>query len=214
MAGAGYPLIGLHIITRSVSCFGFSLCRSSLGLLPRSQPTIEGMLTTVGWPVLVAGLSTMAGFLSFLVMDLQPMQEFGWQMAMGTGICGVLALLVIPAFLVRYPITATRTNRVESNARRCVSCGRIRCQTAQRIYSRATGDRRRDIWNAAHGYRNSNGHWLLLQALNPPARADKFLTNKFSGSVFLQIFMEGDMTDQSSYSKLQRLKIDSIPSKG
>ena len=70
------------------------------------------MLTTVGWPVLVAGLTTMAGFLSFMVMDLLPMQEFGWQMAMGTGICGVLALLVIPAFLSRYPIKSTGSSRL------------------------------------------------------------------------------------------------------
>ncbi|MFT5433447.1 MAG: putative RND superfamily exporter protein, partial [Myxococcota bacterium] len=77
-------------------------------------PSISGMLSRVGWPVAIAGLTTMAGFISFLVMDLAPMREFGWQMAAGTGICGVVALIVIPAVLARWPITARRNSRAAS----------------------------------------------------------------------------------------------------
>jgi predicted RND superfamily exporter protein len=137
----------------------------------------------------------MAGFLSFLVMDLQPMQEFGWQMAMGTGICGVLALLVIPAFLVRYPITATRTNRVSQ-------------MIDDALVAAGSGAKRRKgfilallaIVGVTFGMRLTDIETRMdissfFKPESAPARADKFLTNKFSGSVFLQIFMEGDMTD-------------------
>ncbi len=161
------------------------------------QPTVEGTLRTVGWPVLVAGLTTMAGFLSFLVMDLSPMREFGWQMAMGTGICVILALFVIPSFLYRYPIQGTRSSRLTKlidDALVATGAGARRRRGLVLVLLVSIGllfgsklpliETRMDIGS-------------FFESDSAPAQADNFLTDKFSGSVFLQVLVEGDMTDPS-----------------
>ena len=196
MAWLGYPLT---LVSTSLPvvlvALGSAYAVHLLVCYLDHQPTVEGMLITVGWPVLVAGLTTMAGFLSFMVMDLLPMQEFGWQMAMGTGICGILALLVIPAFLSRYPIESTgssRLSRAIDDALVAAGSGARKRRGGVLILLAAVG--------VIFGLRLSDIETRMdigsfFRPDSAPARADAFLTDKFSGSVFLQIFMEGDLTD-------------------
>jgi len=168
--------------------------------------TVSGMLEKVGWPVVVAALTTIAGFLSFLVMDIAPMREFGWQLALGTGLCTLASLTVIPAALTLMPVPA-----------------------------RADGGpgERVDRWLVSFSHRVQKRRWLVLavgvllttffafqlphietrmdtrsffREGSAPDRADRFFTEKFGGAIYLQVLVTADMTDPRVMRQLSKLE--------
>ena len=95
------------------------------GVLPRWLPgrresvwylehdaDIEDTLAKVGWPIVVTAVTTMAGFASFALMDIAPMREFGWQMVLGTAMCALVALVVIPMTLAFWPLRPAKIGKV------------------------------------------------------------------------------------------------------
>ena len=153
------------------------------------------MLQEIGWPVLVAGLTTVAGFISFLVMDLKPMRDFGWQMALGTGLCAVISLTVIPAFLHRFPIPPSEPSRL--SRRIDAWLGRV-AATAQRARWAVLF-----VAVAIAGFFAVQLPGIVtrmdiaafFEDDSAPARADRFMADKFGGSVFLQVMFEGAVTE-------------------
>lgn len=154
---------------------------------------LEDAVGRMGPPIVVTALTTMAGFGSFLVMDLSPMREFGWQMAAGTAIAAVLALTFVPAMLGLNPIPArssveTRVDRwLVDLARTCarwrwpilLTAGGMAVLLATQL---GRIDTRMDT--AA-----------FFEEGSAPARADALLADKFGGSVFLQVLVDGDIRD-------------------
>ena len=53
----------------------------------------------MGPPVIVSALTTCAGFLSFLAMDVAPMRRFGLAAAAGVLVVAVLSISLVPAAL-------------------------------------------------------------------------------------------------------------------
>ncbi|PIE18406.1 MAG: hypothetical protein CSA66_04805 [Proteobacteria bacterium] len=157
-------------------------------------------LTNMGWPIVITALTTAAGFLSFVVMDLGPMREFGWQMAAGTTIAAGVALTLIPALLTLQPIPA-----------RPVEAGAI----DRWLVRVAVACRRRRVWVLAIAGVAAVVLSTQLTAIDTrmntaaffeqgsaPARADDLLADKFGGSVFLQVLVDGDMRDPAVLDRL------------
>lgn len=84
------------------SAYGIHILSRYYRLAPTMDDRKEAVrqsLVAVGPAVLATGLTTMAGFVSFVVMDIPPMRLFGLFTALGIGASMLTALVVIPAVL-------------------------------------------------------------------------------------------------------------------
>ncbi|MDI1477904.1 MMPL family transporter [Polyangium sp. y55x31] len=155
--------------------------------------SIVRTLCEVGPPVVASGLTTVVGLLSFLVMDIAPLRTFGIFTALGILITLILSLTFVPAviYLVRLkgkPAEAQGPARfhvwlttLPQRHRMALGAALAAVTVASGIYVGKV-DSRMD--NAAFFSKNS-----------PPDQAETFLRDQFGGSSFVQIQVEGDMTD-------------------
>ncbi|TKC93329.1 efflux RND transporter permease subunit [Polyangium fumosum] len=150
-------------------------------------------LCELGPPVIASGLTTVVGLLSFLVMDIAPLRTFGIFTALGILITLILSLTFVPAviYLVRLkgkPAEAQGPARFHVWLATLPQRRRVALGAALAALTITSGiyvgklDSRMD--NAAFFSKNS-----------PPDQAETFLRDHFGGSLFLQIQVEGDMTD-------------------
>ncbi len=166
---------------------------------------VRHAIVHMGWPVIVTALTTVAGFLSFLVMDLAPMREFGWQMAAGSAIAAALALTLVPALLALKPLTPRPASTRAAAA--------TRIDRALVSLAHATRARRWSVLVTAAAV----AAFFALQLPNvdtrmdtaaffaedsAPARADRLLADRFGGSVFLQVLIDGDVRDPAVLHRL------------
>ena len=163
---------------------------------------VTDMLVHMGWPVIVTGITTVAGFMSFMVMDLAPMREFGWQMAVGTAVCAGGSLLIIPAVLHLMPIPPRKTTK----AGKRFDDGLV----AMAVWAR---DHRlvvlvpAVIIAAVFAVQVPNIETRMETSSffaedSAPARADQFMVDQFGGSVFLQVLVSGDLKDPAVLSRM------------
>ena len=156
---------------------------------------VESMLANVGWPVIAAAATTVAGFISFLVMDLAPMREFGWQMAAGAGICALVAVVFIPAVLHIAPIRARKQLRFS----KLMDDALVRMAETSRRH-------RWVVVGLLLGMGGLFGSQLgnietrmdtgsFFEPGSPPHLADAFMTEHFGGAEHLQILVNADMHD-------------------
>src|SRR5690606_23883613 len=69
-------------------------------------PSPEAVVRTLvgtGPTVVAAGLTTVAGLLSFVTMDIEPMRTFGVFTALGLVVALVTSLTFVPALMALYP---------------------------------------------------------------------------------------------------------------
>ncbi len=146
-------------------------------------------LRDLGPVVLAAGGTTMAGLLSFIVMDIEPMRSFGLYTALGIGTTLVLSVTFVPAvirlldlkgrppgFDLSGPTVAlvffTRKHRGLVGGVLAVlalaSVGLV-----SRVDARMDND-------------------AFFDEGSPPDQADRFLSEHFGGSLFIQIPVSGD----------------------
>jgi len=162
-------------------------------------------LQQVGPPVVASTLTTVAGFASFLAMDVAPMRSFGLQASVGVSLCALVALAFVPAVL---------------------SFGRAGASDkpppAERLaeplwrFSRLVNQRRWMTLGVVFAVAAVAGFWALRVAPDTsmenffrpdsePAQAERFLRQQFGGSMFLQISMRGDMSDPVVLDELRRI---------
>lgn len=165
---------------------------------------VEAAAEVVTPPVVIAGCTTAAGFLSFVVMDIRPMRTFGVECAAGVFLCLLAALLLVPAVVTLWPRRAAQPAEL----------GRV-----------GEGLMRVGLW-AFHSRR-----WLIVGSLvaalatvgpmlevevrmephnffrpgSEPWLAEQFLDERFGGSQFLQVSLAGDLTDPATLREVQRL---------
>ena len=160
-------------------------------------------LCEVGPPVIASGLTTVVGLLSFLLMDIAPLRTFGIFTALGILITLILSLTFVPAviYLVRLkgkPAEAAGPARFHVWLTTLPQRRRLILAPVLAALAIASGiyvgkvDSRMD--NAAFFSKNS-----------PPDQAEAFLRDHFGGSLFLQIQVEGDMTDPVVLRELRLL---------
>ncbi len=183
---------GIHILTAYFS-----------GKSKTVHGRIQEALESVGAPVAVSAATTCAGFISFLAMDVAPMREFGAAVAIGVAVTGILALTVIPAVL---------------------SFGKtVPHSLGAAILAKPLG--KFGGWAAAHRKWAIAGAIFLgiasldgIQRVAPdatlksffkdgsePDEANKFLDRHFGGSVYVQIYFEGDMRSPFVLAEMRKL---------
>ena len=164
--------------------------------LARGEPPREAMARTlreVGPPVLVAGLTTMAGIMSFVVMDIAPIREFGVFTAIGVFSALLLSFTLIPAVVV--------LTKMKGRSSEIDPIGRLLGRVSRRI-------RGARLWFAGvlavvvvAGVAFAGRVDARMEAAaffetgSPPDRAEAFLKDRFGGSQFIQVEVGGDMTD-------------------
>lgn len=154
---------------------------------------LVGTLTEMGWPVLITALTTAAGFISFLVMDLAPMREFGWQMAAGAAIAAGLALTLVPALLALKPIPPRATDAAGVDrlvVRVALACRRRRAGVLGVAAVIAVG-----LATQLGSVDTRMDTSAFFDEDSAPARADRLMADKFGGSVFLQVLVDADIGD-------------------
>ena len=158
---------------------------------------------SVGPTVLTAGLTTAAGLLSFIMMDIQPIRTFGLFTALGILFTLILSLTFIPAvarlvglkrgqsgslalrkLMVRFTVFAAEHRLGVGLALGAVSL--LGLVWAARV------DSRMDLAT-------------FFAKGSPPDRAERFLRDHFGGSLFIQLHVKGDMNDAEVLRELQRL---------
>ncbi len=155
------------------------------------ESALARALRSVGPTVVAAGLTTGAGLLSFLAMDIAPMRTFGAFTALGIGATLVLSLTFVPA--------AVRVLGITGRVGRPDPLGRWAEWAVRGVR------RRRRTWGVAIAVAVAVAVGFTLQvdtrmdqtsffhADSPPARADAFLAAHFGGASFLQVHVDGDL---------------------
>ncbi|MFH1130298.1 MAG: MMPL family transporter [Pseudomonadota bacterium] len=163
---------------------------------------IVGTLTSTGPTVIAAGLTTVASMFSFMSMDLRPMRVFGLFTGLGVMFTLILSLTFIPA-VIRLVGVRARKEKAESagirslvravgwlQRRRGWVLSGLGCVVVGSVILIGQVDSRIETTS-------------LFSKGSPPDLADQFLRRYFGGSQFLQIQVEGDMTDPRVLREVQ-----------
>lgn len=160
---------------------------------PTAPQRVEIALREVGPPVLASMMTTVAGFASFLAMDVAPMRAFGFQASVGVFLCAILAMVVLPAALsfgrgkpIKPPAAklARPITRLSLGARK----HRVVTFVVVAIICAITGAM---AWRVVPDTSMDS----FFRPDSPPAEADRFLRERFGGSVFVQVYLRGDLRD-------------------
>ncbi|MCK9521647.1 MAG: MMPL family transporter [Proteobacteria bacterium] len=172
-----------------------------------TSPTVPGriaeMMRTMGPPVIASAATTTAGFVSFVVMDIQPLREYGLQAAAGVLLTLLLAFTVIPSVLSfsKKPPAGLAASQF---ARFFAKIGAFAARRRKRILALAV----------AVGFFSTFGVMRIapdatLESFfaddSGPALANDFLVEHFGGSNYLQIYFEGDMRSPFVLSELRKV---------
>ena len=170
-------------------------------------PCEEAVRLTVvrtGPTVLTAGLTTALGLLSFVVMDIEPMRVFGVFTAIGVVVTLTLSVTFVPAVI----------RLLELKPRAAAGPGPVARATMALTVS---VQRHKGPATAALAALAVVGVVFTLRVDNrvdqstfynpgsPPDRADRFLAEHFGGSTFVQVLVEGDLSDPHALREVQRL---------
>ncbi len=164
---------------------------------------VERTLTQTGPVVLTAGLTTMAGLSSFVFMDIAPLRTFGLFSALGIGVALLVSLTFVPAVavLARLKGRPHRSRPLALGLTRLVAgIHRARPTFAIVLGLLALG---------GLGFTGRVDTRMDQTAFytddSPPALADAFLAEHFGGSVFVQLVVEGDLSNPHVLREVQRL---------
>jgi predicted RND superfamily exporter protein len=175
----------------------------ALAAVQDAEAALVATLEQIGPTVLAAGLTTVAGLMSFLVMDIRPMRHFG----LFTGL-GILATLLLSLSFVPAVVSLTGL-RAKSLGRSMFTNGLMalvafaqrhrRYLTVGLVLVAAAGGTMAGRVQA----RMENAAFFASDS--PPAEAEAFLAKNFGGSQFIQIWARGDFTEPTVLRELQRV---------
>ncbi len=164
---------------------------------------VVATLRNVGPSVLAAGLITAAGLFSFCVMDIQPLREFGLFAGLGILMALSLSLTFVPAMLV---LTRAPGRSVGAEGGRRFLAGfagamakRGRVVTVALAVLAIFGC----VLSARLEARMEASAFFAKNS--PPDQAERFLRERFGGSQFIQLAVDGDMNDADVLREVQRL---------
>jgi len=192
--GATFPV---NVISRSLAA---AHERGSYG-----REAVREGLRRVIVPILGAALATVCGFGSFVIMDISAMRAFGAFMSAGTAIAAAVALIVVPAALFQIrlkpeAVAPPARSRLARSLVRAVAVLDARpILTGVLVLAIAAGStlgvlRIRSEMSAASYYTRETDD----------VRADRFLSDRFGGSQFLQLMVAGDIRDSLVLDEIAR----------
>lgn len=170
-----------------------------------AERTIRWIFDEVSIPVFVAGVTTIIGFASFSVMDIQPMREFGVFLAVGIFFGMLFAGLFTPAALyalrgkLERPHRALQT-RSTSPQRFVDATHRHRWLIAGVTVVVAAGSL---YYSTQINVDMSTKH--LYQRESEPWKAERFINTRFGGSIYLQLYVSADIRHPLVLKELERL---------
>ncbi|MCA9520953.1 MAG: MMPL family transporter [Myxococcales bacterium] len=191
--GSAYSI---HILTKYYDGYDAGLDRDGM---------IHLIFDEVSVPVLVAGVTTMIGFMSFYVMDIQPMREFGLLIGLGIFFSMLFSAVSIPAVLYMLAKNGGSQTAVP-HERRGIGDSLLE-QIGRRKHGLAAltvvvvvislyYTTKIDVdMSTKHLYQKNTEPWL----------AERFLGKQFGGSIYLQLYVSGDMRDPIVLKELERL---------
>lgn len=164
---------------------------------------VEIALREVGPPVVASMLTTVAGFASFLAMDVAPMRAFGFQASVGVFLCALLSLVVVPAVLsfgrgkpIRPPAEKLgkpiETLALAARRHRWITLAVVAIVGA---VAGATA------WSVAPDTSLES----FFRPGSEPAESDRFLRERFGGSLFIQVYMQSDLRDPVILDELRSI---------
>ncbi|MEK6606555.1 MAG: MMPL family transporter [Myxococcota bacterium] len=189
--GIGYAL---HVLS------AFNSARERLD----PPEAVREALREVGWPVLVSGLTTVAAFLSFLAMDVQPMRMFGLFAAIGSLSALGFALVALPAALAmgrRRGPRQSAAKTVRRLTRAIATLGARRRGTVIAVAAALSALSIAGLFRVQNDVAVSN----FFRPGSEPYQAEAFLARRFGGSQFVQIDVRGDMTDPAVLAEVARI---------
>ena len=154
----------------------------------------------LGPVVLAAGGTTVAGLLSFIAMDIQPMRSFGLFTAAGIASTLLLSVTFVPA-VIRLMALRGRKPGVDLSGPTValvVACRRHRRVLVGLIFVIAAG-----ASTLVTTVKARMDNAAFFDPGSPPDLADRFLSEKFGGSTFLQIPVRGDFKQPAVLRQLR-----------
>lgn len=202
---------GIHVVNRFLEIRNTS---------PESNDNPVRALSEIGVSVLLAGLTTLIGFLSFIFGSyLILVRDFGIFTSIGIACALVLALSFVPAALSLNPVLKRIRSPHES---RPLSASRFWNPMAHFVLKR-----RRAILVvgilatvvAAIGIPRIEREAAILDYFKPGTgirRSERILKEKFGGSIPLQIVVKGDVREPATLKAMERTAdfLDSLPGVG
>jgi len=194
------PVI-LFAVGSAYSIHMLSRYYANVGEMGDKDAALRRTVTATGPTVIAAGLTTVAGLLSFIMMDIKPMRTFGTFTALGIFTTLMLSVTFVPAVIRvaglggwkegttpfrQYMIDATsfaRRNRAAFGAL-LVLVGTIGGFFVGQV------DNRMD-------------QGTFFAAGSPPDQAQHFMDEHFGGSQFLQVEITADINDPAVLRELQ-----------
>ncbi|MFH1436703.1 MAG: MMPL family transporter [Pseudomonadota bacterium] len=170
------------------------------------KEAVRVMLKEVGIPVIMAGVTTIVGFASFLVMDIKPLRTFGFMMALGVAVTLTVSILFISAVLTRVKIG--EPGKGESGD----VMGQVLASIAAWFSNRAKPVLFVVIVVGAVSayYLSKISTQTSMASYFPkgsePILADEFMVNTFGGSLFIQLYIEGDIKSPLVLKEMQKLE--------
>jgi predicted RND superfamily exporter protein len=164
---------------------------------------VRRTLVDTGPVVVLAGLTTIAGMGSFVMMDILPLRVFGIYTALGVLITMIAALTFIPAVLVLVGVKGHRPGgdplrRVVIAVARFAGTKRLAVGLSLGLVALVgvAGTTRLDTRMDQASFYDPG---------TPPDEADRFLRERFGGSLFVQIWVKGDTGDPELLRELSAL---------
>ena len=198
--------------------------------------TVACGLATVGVPVMLAGITTIVGFLSFIPGTyLSIIRDFGAFMALGTAFCLLISLTVIPAIesflpplkpkgFIRSEHPADGAPRVSSDVACRVADNTPRvARFLQWLSGLSVRHAGRVVWislavlvllGAGIFLIKSNIDVLYYFGPRHPLRASaEFMNREFGGTLPIQVKVEGDLTDPATLRAMEEFEeyLDGLP---
>ena len=161
-------------------------------------------ITVTGPTVVTAGLTTALGLGSFVVMDIEPMRIFGIFTAIGVVVTLVLSLTFVPAVIRLLelkpgngdgpgPVARMLSLSAGWTVRHRLGVGAVLAVVVLvGAFFTARVDNRVD-------------QRAFYRADSPPDLADRFLTERFGGSIFVQVLAQGDLNNPDLLRQLRLL---------
>lgn len=184
---------GIHVLVRYYALANDDSC----------ERAVHRTLVQIGPTVLAAGLTTVAGLLSFLAMDIAPMRTFGLYTGLGILATLVLSLTFIPAVVrvlglrgrsLEESMWAGLVERMTVMAQRHKQALLVALLAASAVGAALA-------WRVEARMETS----AFFDEGSPPDRAEDFLRERFGGSQFVQLAFSGDLNDPHALRELQRI---------
>ena len=173
------------------------------GISDKKKAVLEAV-QSAGPPIAGAGLTTALGFLSFQVMDIQPMRSFGLWMAGSTLLIVAIALLVVPAACIMLPLKGRDSGRAPNwaLALMCGAAGAVINRGRLALFVCLTLAASSAYFTSQLTTNVDTRH--LFEEGSEPINAEDFFQEHLGGSRFLQVEIEGNIKDPMVLRQIER----------